>query len=184
VPIEKVTISYDEKPGIQAIGNTAPDLMPQAGGYSTIYRDYEYKRHGTVSLLAGIDLHTGNVIGIVREKHRSKEFVEWLKTANEAYPQGLKLRILLDNHGIHTSKETMKYLLTVPNRFEFVFTPKHASWLNLIEVYFSKMARSLLRHIRVSGIPELIQRILLFIKECNDSPVVFKWKWKMNEIEA
>ena len=76
----------------------------------------------------------------------------------------------------------MKYLFTIPNRFEFVFTPKHASWLNLVESYFSKMARSLLRHIRVSGIPELIKRIELFIKECNDYPVVYKWKWKMNEI--
>lgn len=89
----------------------------------------------------------------------------------------LKKRVNQQNH---ISKETKKYLETLPNRF--VFTPKHGSWLNLIEAFFSKMARSFLRGIRVSGVRELIKRIELFIDEVNKMPVVFRWKYKMSEV--
>ena len=94
----------------------------------------------------------------------------------------MKLVITLDNHSAHTSKETREFLLTVPNRFSFVFTPKHASWLNIIECFFSKMTRSFLRGIRVSSKKELKERILKYFDELNQMPVVFKWKYKMDEI--
>ncbi len=175
-------ISYDEKPGIQAIGNVAPDLPPVPGEYPSISRDYEYKRYGTLSLLAGIDLLTGELYVRVFDRHRSKEFIEYLKYLDSAFLPEMKLVITLDNHSAHTSKETMEYLLTVPNRFSFVFTPKHASWLNIIECLFSKMARSFLRGIRVSSKEELKERILKYIDELNQMPVVFKWKYKMDEI--
>ncbi|MBS1258820.1 MAG: hypothetical protein MAG551_01883 [Candidatus Scalindua arabica] len=86
-PQKQVTISYDEKPGIQAIKNIAADLLPLPGKYSTLSRDYEYKRLCTVSLLAGIDLHSGNVIPLVRNRHRSKEFIEFLTELDNSYPK-------------------------------------------------------------------------------------------------
>ncbi len=176
------TISYDEKPGIQAIDNLAPDLSPIPGKSVSWQRDYEYRRHGTLSLLAGIDLHDGRVIGLVRERHRSIEFIEFLEAIDLEYPKDWKIRIILDNHSSHISKETMKALSKYQNRFEFIFTPKHGSWLNLIEMFFSKMARTFLRGIRVKSKEELKQRILKYLEETNNEPVVFRWKYKLDEI--
>jgi transposase len=177
-------LSYDEKPGIQAIGNTAPDLPPVPGRHARVGRDHEYKRYGTVSLLAGIDLLKGEVLGLVRDQHRSSEFIEFLQLADSHYPAGQRIRIILDNHSAHISKQTRAYLASVPNRFEFIFTPKHGSWLNLIESFFGKLARTLLRGIRVSSKAELKARIELYLQEVNEEPVVFKWKYKMESLEA
>lgn len=179
---ESTTISYDEKPGIQAIKNIAAQLKPVPGEHPTISRDYEYKRLGTVSLLGGIDLHTGEVHSLVRDRHRSREFIEFLNILDEKYPDDWIIRIVLDNHSSHISKETQKYLKTRPNRFHFIFTPKHGSWLNLIESFFSKITRSFLRHIRVDSKEELVNRIYQGIDEINQDPVVFRWRFKMDEI--
>ena len=178
------TLSYDEKPGIQAIKNIAPQLQPEVGRHATLQRDYEYKRLGTVSLLAGIDLHTGKIIPLVRDRHRSKEFIEFLTEVDKLYPVEWKIRIVLDNHSSHISKETKTWLLKKPGRFEFVFTPKHGSWLNMIEMFFSKITRSFLRHIRVNSKKELIDRIYQGINEINEEPVVFKWRYKMEEVST
>ena len=178
--IKTVIISYDEKPGIQAIGNVYPDLMPVEGHYSTIVRDYEYKRHGNLSLLAGIDLISGKIHYKVFEKHRSCEFIEYLKELESIYPEE-KIVIIQDNYKVHTSSETQKYLETVPEKFKFVFTPKHASWLNIIESFFSKMVRSVLRGIRVDSIDELRERISQYINQINEKPVLFTWRYKMEE---
>jgi transposase len=177
-------LSYDEKPGIQAIENTAPDLPPVPGRHPEIARDYEYKRHGTLSLLCGIDLLTGDILGRVEERHRSREFVAWLQDVHAHYPEEWKIRIILDNHTAHTSVETRKYLATVPNRFEFTFTPTHGSWLNLIEVFFSKLARTLLRGIRVKSKAELKSRIEAYLADLNQTPVVFRWKYGLDETSA
>jgi transposase len=170
------TVSVDEKPGVQAIGLTAPDLPPVAGKAPTVSRDYEYVRHGTVSILAGIDLHAGHVFARVEDRHRSCEFIALLRSIDEYYPPQAIIRLVLDNHSAHISKETMAYLATRPGRFEYVHTPKHGSWLNLIECAFSKMARTFLRHIRVASIAELKARILKGVEEMNAAPVVFRWK--------
>lgn len=175
------TLSFDEKPGIQAIENTAPDLPPVPGKYSSIARDHEYIRHGTVSLMAGIDLVTGEVSGIVVDRHRSREFISFLKLLHGKYPKKARIRIVLDNHSAHTSKETREFLSTLPNRFEFIFTPKHGSWLNLVESFFSKMARTMLRGIRVGSKQELKERILLYLDEVNRDPVVFRWKSQVDD---
>ena len=169
------TVSVDEKPGIQAIGLTAPDLPPVPGEYSATGRDYEYIRRGTVSILAGIDLHSGHIFANVEDRHRSVEFIALLKRLDEYYPSEAIIRVVLDNHSAHISKETLAYLATRPGRFEYVHTPKHGSWLNLIECVFSKMTRTFLRHIRVNSIDELKARILKGIDEINASPVVFRW---------
>jgi transposase len=177
-------LSYDEKPGIQAIGNTAPDLPPVPGRHSSLGRDHEYKRYGTVSLLAGIDLLSGEVLGLVRDRHRSAEFVEFLRLTDQHYPSGARIRIVLDNHSAHISKETRTYLASVPNRFEFVFTPKHGSWLNLVESFFGKLARTLLRGMRVNSKQELRTRIELYLQEVNDEPVIFKWRYRVEDLVA
>jgi len=173
--LDMITVSVDEKPGVQAIKSIATELLPRAGQYKCTGRDYEYKRLGTVSILAALDLHTGNIIAQVHERHRSREFIELLKEIDSYYPQSCTIRIVLDNHSSHISKETMKYLESRPGRFVYVHTAKHGSWLNLVEMAFSKMARTFLRHIRVSSKEELKETILLGISEFNSSPVVFKW---------
>ncbi len=235
-------ISYDEKPGIQAIGNTAPDLPPQPGSHPAFARDHEYKRHGTLSLLAGIDLLTGQghsvlpqepefslparagaimryrihrkkprfdgvttvpsfpleragsgptgrtewpcltgkVHASIEDRHRSREFVDFLKKLDAAYPADTAIKVILDNHSAHISKETKAWVEAQPEgRFSFVFTPKHGSWLNLVEGFFSKMARSMLRHIRVTSKAELKARILAYLDDINRDPVVHNWTYKI-----
>lgn len=169
------TVSVDEKPGVQALGLTAPDLPPVPGKATTVGRDYEYVRHGTVSILAGIDLHSGHIFAHTEDRHRSVEFIALLKEIDAYYPPEAIIRVVLDNHSAHISKETMAFLATRPGRFEYVHTPKHGSWLNLIECAFSKMARTFLRHIRVASLDELKARILTGINEMNQLPVVFRW---------
>jgi transposase len=173
-------VSYDEKPGIQAISNTAPDLPPVAGEHACIARDHEYKRLGTLSLLAGIDLLTGQVHACVEERHRSREFVGFLKKLDATYPSDTAIKVILDNHSAHVSKETNRWLAAQRDgRFTFVFTPKHGSWLNLVEGFFSKMARSVLRRIRVASKAELKQRILAYLDDLNREPVVHTWSYRI-----
>ena len=151
-PTPIYTVSVDEKPGVQALGTTAPDLPPVPGKHSGIGRDHEYVRHGTLSILAALDLHTGQIIANVGPRHRSIEFIGLLQRLHEHYPEGARIRVVLGNHSAHISKETMAWLASHPGRFEYVHTPKHGSWLNLVESTFSKMARSVLRHIRVASL--------------------------------
>lgn len=171
-----ITVCVDEKPGVQAIENTAPDLAPVPLKHSCIARDHEYIRHGTASILAGIDLHDGHVFAQVQRRHRSVEFIALLKEIDAYYPADKHIRIILDNHSSHISKETRAYLATRPNRFVYVHTPKHGSWLNLAETLFGKMARTFLKHIRVKDWEELKQRILQGVNEFNQRPVRHTWK--------
>jgi transposase len=173
---EVITVSVDEKPGVQAIENTAPDLPPVPGKHPAVGRDHEYIRHGTLSILAALDLHNGHVIALVEERHRSLEFIALLKLLDAHYPPHCVLRLVLDNHSAHISQETRAYLATRPNRFKYVLTPTHGSWLNLAETLFGKMARTFLRHIRVKSREELRERILKGIDEINAMPVVHRWK--------
>src|SRR5438445_3596025 len=175
-------ISYDEKPGIQAVATTAPDLPPQPGVHATFARDHEYKRHGTVSLLAGIDLPTGKVPALVKDRHRSREFIEFLKLVDAAYPADTAIHLILDTHSAHISRETRAWLAEQPaGRFEFTFTPTHGSWLNLVEGFFSKLARSVLRHIRVSSKQELKERLMAAVDYFNRDPVVHTWTYKLDK---
>ena len=182
-PSEAVAIvSYDEKPGIQAIATTAADLPPEPGVHATFARDYEYKRHGTVSLLAGIDLVTGKVHALVKDRHRSREFIEFLELLDAAYPAHTAIKLILDNHSAHISKETKAWLAEQPaGRFKFTFTPTHGSWLNLVEGFFSKLARSVLRHIRVASKQELKDRIMAAMDYFNQEPVVHTWAYKLDK---
>jgi transposase len=112
-------------------------------------------------LLAGVDLITGRVHALVKDRHRSREFIEFLKLLDAAYPTHTAIKLILDNHSAHVSKETKAWLADQPiGRFEFTFTPKHGSWLNLVEGFFCKLARSAQRHIRVASKQELKERIM------------------------
>ena len=177
-------LSYDEKPGIQAIGNVAPDLPPVPGEHPEVSRDYEYVRFGTSSLLASIDLLTGQVHGMVTDRHRSAEFIEHLKILDQRYPKHMTIRMILDNHSAHISKETRSFLAQLPNRFEFIFTPKHGSWLNLIESFFAKMTKTFLRGLRVQSKQELKARIQQWLDEINETPIVFRWKYGLESISV
>ncbi len=178
------TVSYDEKPGIQAVANKYPDHNPTVeNGY--VRRDYEYVRFGTLSLLAGIDLLTGEAIPLVSQTHKSSDFIEFLKILDAKYPEGDTIRLILDNHSAHTSKETQRFLATLPeDRFVFVFTPTHASWLNMIESFFSKMTKQMLKGIRVNSKEELSERIYRYFDEINADPIVYHWTYKMDEIDT
>lgn len=187
-PFEDVavhTLSYDEKPGVQAIAPTSEDRPPIAGTEknSAIQRDYEYVRLGTLSLLAAIDLLTGEAIPLVSPTHKSSDFVNFLKILDKKYPASDKIRLILDNHSAHTSKETQEYLNTIPGRFEFVFTPTHGSWLNMVEGFFSKLTRQMLYGIRVSSKEELENRIYQYFDEINQVPIPYHWSYKLEDID-
>jgi transposase len=171
-----ITVSVDEKPGVQAIGNTSPDLPPVPGKHPTIGRDHEYQRLGACSILAALDLQDGHVTARVEDRHRSVEFIGLLSDLDAKYPPECTIRVILDNHSAHISKETHAFLSKHPNRFQYILTPKHGSWLNIVETLFGKMARTFLRHIRVQSLDELKARILKGIEEINASPVVHRWR--------
>ena len=152
------------------------------GAHPSFGRDHEFKRHGAVTLLAGIDLLRGKVRGLVKDRHRSREFVEFLKVLDAAYPADTAIQLVLDNHSAHVSKETRAWIAAQPEgRFEFTFVPKHGSWLNLVEGFFSKLARSALRHIRVASKQELKDRIMAAIDLINRDPVVHTWSYMLEK---
>jgi transposase len=165
---ETTTLQPSQRPLTQNIGHTP--------------REFEYKRHGTVSLLAGIDLVTGKVHALVTDRHRSREFIDFLKLVDAAYPTHTAIHLILDNHSAHISKETNAWLAARPGRFVFTFTPKHGSWLNLVEGFFSKLARSVLRHIRVASKQELKERIMAAMDRFNENPVVHTWSYKLKKV--
>ena len=137
-------------------------------------------RHASCSLRAhdphALDLHDGHITARVEHRHRSVEFIALLKDLDSYYPPACTIRVILDNHSAHISRETYAYLATRPNRFHYVLTPTHGSWLNIVETLFGKMARTFLKHIPVKSWEELRERILRGIVEINAAPVVHRWK--------
>ena len=199
-------VSVDEKPGIQAIATTAEDLRPRPGaaselraadlaeagggsvrkrrcGKEAVRRDYEYRRLGTVSLLAGIDLEDGHAFPLVSDTHKSSDFCRLLALLDAHYPEGEVIRLVLDNHSAHKSKETRAWLQAHPGRFELVFTPTHGSWLNMVEGFFAKMTHQMLCGIRVASKEELAERIYRYFDEVNAVPVIHRWRHGMGEID-
>ena len=201
-------ITYDVKPGIQAIGVTTPDKPPKprkrnakvasgskgtgtirkstrrGGGLNSGHlRDYEYRRLGTGCILAAMDLLTGHVYHAARTSHKSEDYIEVLKMLDRAFPPEDCITLVLDNLKVHSSEKVKEYLRTKPGRFFFIFTPKHGSWLNVIESYFSKVQRCLLRGLRVKERDELFKRIDLYMEEVNEAPVVYCWTWGLEDVD-
>ena len=182
---EARVVSVDERPGIQALSPTGEDLRPTPGVRGgAVTRDHERRRRGTPALLAGIDLQNGTAGGVVRERHRSRESVELPGALDAKYPEGHAMRLVLDNHPVHRSRETRAWLEGHPGRFEMVPAPTHGSWPDVIEGFFGKMARQMLRHIRVGSLDELRERIELYLKEVNARPVPHRWTWGIGERAA
>ena len=136
-----------------------------------------------MSLLAGIDLQTGEAIPLVSDTHNSDDYIAFLQKLDEKYQKGDKIRLILDNLSVQSSQKVIEYLELNPGRFEFVFTPKHASWLNLVEGFFSKMTKQMLRGIRVNSKQELVDRIYKYFNEINEEPVVYHWGWNLDDID-
>ena len=125
---------------------------------------------------------TGKVHALVKDRHRSREVIEFLQLLDSAYPARTAIKLILDNHSAHISRETKAWLANQPvHRFEFTFTPNHGSWLNLVEGFFSKLARSVLRHIRVSSKQELKDRLMAAVDYFNRDPVVHTWTYKLDK---
>ena len=173
------TYSYDEKPGIQAIATTGKDLNPTTN-CGTIKRDYEYKRLGTVSLLAAIDLLTGKAVPLVRDKHTSDELLTSLRFSTKNIRKEILSELFWITIQFTPVKRSKHFLQLCQGRFIFIFTPKHGSWLNMIEGFFGRMTRQMLKGIRVSSKQELIDRIYKYFDEVNEVPVVYHWKYKMD----
>ena len=167
-----------------SLAATSDDPRPEHGS-GCVYRDYEYKRLGTLLLIAGIDFLTGEAIPVVSESHKSSDFICLLKKLDVRYPEGDVIRIICDNHSAHKSKEVRNYFATrLEERFVFVFTPTHGSWLNLIEGFFSKMTKQMLKGIRVNSKEELANRKYLYFNQVNRELVVYYWTYKMDEISV
>ncbi|MCY0877933.1 MAG: transposase [Firmicutes bacterium] len=149
--------SSDEKPGIQAFGATAPDRASQpATGQGTGQRDHEYVRHCTVSLWAGVDVATGEIVAMVRPRHRSAEFVEFLQALDQKYPSGVKSQLIPDNHFAPTACETRAYLATVPHRFDFALTRhRRPPGLASLRCFFTTLTKQCLKGLRVDSPEEL-----------------------------
>lgn len=162
-------INYDGEPGLQAVGRSAPDLPPEPGIHPRFVRNHEYQRHGIVSLLAGIYLISGKIHSLVTDRHCSRERTIFLELLDTTYPAHTAIRLILDNHFAHISQEIRDLLAEQrPGHFELVFTPKHGSWLN-------KLARLVLRDIRVAFVQELKDRRSVAIDHCSRNPDLHTW---------
>ena len=155
------------------LGEYGTGSAARPGQHPTMGRDHEYQRLGTASILAALDLHSGHVTGRVERRHRSREFIALLQDLDRYYPPDHTIRLVLDHHAAHLSQEN---LATRPNRFKYVLTHTHGSWLNIVETLFGKMTQTFLRNRRVQSWEELRDRILLGIAEINAEPVVHRWK--------
>jgi hypothetical protein len=168
------TVSVDEKPSVQAIYLTAPDLPPVPGKAVGVGRDYEDVRRGTVSILAGIDLHSGKIFANVEDRHRSSEFIALLRKLDEHYPPEATSAWCWTTTRLTSPKRLWPTLAPGPVASNMSTRPSTGSWLNLIEYAFSKMACTFLRHIRVGSVDELKARILQGVVEFDAAPVVFR----------
>jgi len=175
-------VSYDEKPGIQAIATTAPDLSPSLAFMRRSRATTSTNARARLAYWPGSICSPAKSMPWFKDRHRSREFIEFLKLLDAAYPADTAIKLILDNHSAHISRETKAWLAAQPEgRFQFTFTPKHGSWLNLIEGFFSKLARSVLRHIRVTSKQELKDRIMAAIDDVNRHPVVHTWSYRLED---
>jgi transposase len=163
----KVTISVDEKTSIQALKNIHKEIMPLEKGNNCRLRDPEYKRLGTRALIAGTDLQTKELHGLVTSRNDSESFIEFLKMLDENTDPHLIIRLIMDNFGTHLSQKTQAYFSSKGDRFELIFLPTHSSWMNPIEGVFSKLSRAYLKDLRVDSIEELEDVIIGAINELN-----------------
>ena len=176
-PRNRVLLSYDERTGIQAIERTKiKNMIP---GYPA-KREFEYKRHGHMDLLAIFEISNGEVFGVTYEKHRQIEFLDFMKQVRKRY-RGRKLTIIMDNLQSHKTPAVKKWLDGQKGMVEFIFTPKHASWLNQIEVWFKELNQKCIRRSSVTSKEEMSENILNWIMTYNKH-YAHPYNWEFNGI--
>jgi len=175
-PENAIVLSVDEKTGIQALDRNQPVLpLKPHGKVKNI--PFEYKRLGTTSLLAALDVHTGVIVGQCENRHTHQEFLTFLSRLEKNYrKKGRKIHIICDNYSAHKHKKVKEWVEDHDNIF-IHFTPTHASWLNQIEIWFSIMSRKVLKQGIFQSVKDLINRIEQFIKDYNHSAKPFAWTY-------
>jgi transposase len=169
-----VLISVDEKTGIQAKTRIRPDVPGRPGRPAR--REFEYRRHGTVSIIAAMEVAAGQVITQRVQRNDSQAFTQFLAMLDQHIAPGLRIRLIMDNGSSHTSKATKAWIAAHP-RFAVTHTPKHASWLNIVEQWFSILTRKLLRRGDFASRDDLDSRITDFTTGWNETARPFKWKY-------
>lgn len=173
-PEGAIVVSLDEKTSIQAKEPVRPTI-PAAPGRAE-RREFEYRRHGTVALLAALLVHTGEVKGSVYERSSRLEFIDFLERLDADIPAGKEVHAILDNLQVHKTAEVEAWLVEHP-RWRFHFTPTHASWLNQIELWFSILSRRLLKRGAFASKADLKEQLLAFIERYNPSARPFAWTY-------
>jgi len=180
-PKRAVVFSVDEKSQIQALDRTQPGLPLKKGRAGTFTHDY--KRHGTTTLFAALNIATGEVQHECRPEHKHADFLAFLTRVERSVPKGLSVHVILDNYGTHKTPEVETWLRQHP-RVHFHFTPTSASWLNLVERLFSELSTRQLRRLAVNSVAELIAAITGYLDRRNQDPTPFVWTASVKAILA
>jgi len=171
-PDRAVVLCVDEKSQIQALDRTQPGLPLKKGRAATMTHDY--KRHGTTTLFAALDVKTGKVIGDCMSRHRTKEFLKFLRNIDKAVPARSAIHLVLDNYATHKTPDVKAWLDKHP-RFKLHFTPTSASWLNLVERFFAEITSRRIRRGSYSSVDDLKAAIYDYLAQHNEKPKPFKW---------
>jgi len=180
-PARAVVFSFDEKSQIQALDRTQPGLPLKKGRAGTMTHDY--KRHGTTTLFAALNVATGRILQECMPRHRHQEFLRFIRRVEHSVPPALEIHVILDNYGTHTHPAVARWLARHP-RVHFHFVPTSASWLNLVERFFSELTERQLRRLAVTSVPELIAAITAYIDRRNVAPTPFVWTARVHHILA
>ncbi len=171
-PERAVVFAFDEKSQIQALDRTQPGLPMKQGRAGTMTHDY--KRHGTTTLFAALDVATGAVLQDCMPRHRHQEFLTFLRQMARSVAPALTIHVILDNYATHKHPAVKRWLARHP-RVQFHFTPTSASWLNLVERFFSELTERRLRRLAVTSVDQLIEAITPSIDQRNEHPTPFVW---------
>ena len=171
-PQRAVVLCMDEKSQVQALDRTQPSLPMKKGRAGTLTHDY--KRNGTTTLFAALNVLTGVVIGQCLPRHRHEEFLKFLATIDREVPKGLGVHLILDNYATHNHPDVQRWLAR-HKRFHLHFTPTSSSWLNLVERWFRELTDKALRRGSFNSVPDLIAAIQDYLAAHNDDPKPFKW---------
>jgi transposase len=173
-PQGALVLSVDEKTAIAARSRTHPTRPATPG--MVCHREFEYCRHGTACLMAALDVHSGEVLGRDMDRNDSAHFIDFLAEIDRAVPPELAIHLVLDNGSSHVSKQTKGWLVAHP-RFHAHYTPKHASWLNQVELFFSILTRRLLKRGEFASRAELVAKMMAFIVEYDRTARPFRWTY-------
>jgi transposase len=180
-PDRALVLCVDEKSQIQALNRTQPGLPLTFGHPAT--RTHDYKRHGTTSLFAALDIATGKVIGQLKSRHRSAEFLQFLNAIDAEVPKTMDVHLIMDNYGTHKTEKVRAWLAARP-RYHVHFTPTSASWLNLVERFFSTLSQKWIKRASHTSVKDLENAIRAYIKQHNENPKPFVWRKSADEILA